>query len=71
MNPNSNCLRGKKCPKCGSYGPFDAVGVAVFTIYDSGTDEFRNVDFDGNSQAYCRACNFNGKWSDFDENTPG
>lgn len=66
-NPNSNCLAGKRCPKCKSYGPFDVVGTAVFTLSDDGTGDFRNVEFDGDSPAYCVGCNHGGVWKDFND----
>lgn len=66
-NPNVNCLAGRRCPKCKSYGPFDVVSSAVFTVNDNGTDDPRNIEWDGHNSTYCRACPFQGKWKDFDD----
>lgn len=66
-NPNFNCLKGRRCPKCKSYGPFDVNSIAIFTVYDSGTDDPRNVEWDGNSPAYCCACHCSAEWKDFED----
>ena len=67
-NPNANCLKGKRCPKCKSYGPFEVVGTCPFTVRDTGIDtEGRTPDFDRNSYAYCSCCDFSGAWDEFDD----
>lgn len=66
-NPNVNCLAGKRCPKCKSYGPFDVVATAVFTVTDDGTDDQRDIEWDRNSPTYCRNCPHSAQWKDFDD----
>lgn len=65
-NPNNNCLEGKKCPKCGSYGPLCVTAVSVFEMHDDGSEEYSDVEYDENSPASC-SCGFTGTWGDFDD----
>lgn len=62
-NPNNNCLEDWKCPRCGSFGPFAVVVEAVCDVSDDGTEDFRNVEWDGNNIAYCSGygCSFSGE----------
>jgi hypothetical protein len=55
---NTNCLRGVRCPKatCGSEGPFQIEGTAMFEVHDDGTESFGDVDWDDDSQVTCTAC---------------
>jgi len=64
-NPNENCLEGRQCPECGSYGPFCIVVMGWATLYDDGTDEIRNVEYDDGSEAECPSCHYASRWSDF------
>ena len=66
-NPNKNCLAGKKCPKCSSFGPFKVSGNAFFILYDDGTDGFEDVYFSEKSYTICLECRYFGKWGDFDK----
>lgn len=68
-NPNSNCLEGKRCPKCGSYGPFEVVASMRILLSDSGTDETEDsaAEFDGDARTTCCVCSHAAKFSDFDE----
>ena len=61
---NQNCLSGCRCPKCGSEGPFQVVAMSVFLITDDGTEEHRDVEYDGDSAAYCTQCDWQGKWAE-------
>jgi hypothetical protein len=69
ISPNVNCLEGKRCPKCGSYGPFEVVVSMRVLLHDNGTD---NVD-DGTSEygddarTTCSSCRHDGQFGDFDE----
>jgi hypothetical protein len=64
--PNSNCLSGLQCPKCGSLEPF-AIGVTTtFRVYDSGTDnQLGNTEWDDDSYCECCQCVFTGTVKDF------
>lgn len=66
-NPNENCLEGKKCPKCGSYGPFQITATSVFEMHDDGTDNHGDVEFDGSAPSSCPSCSHTGRWRDFDD----
>ena len=68
-NPNVNFLGGKRCPECGSYGPFEIVVSRRVLLYDNGTDDAEDgsTEFDDNSPTTCQACQHEGKFGDFDE----
>ena len=66
-NPNVNCLKGKRCPKCESYGPFNVVGEAVFLLSDDGTEDERDVGFHAKSSAWCKECGYAAKWKKFND----
>ena len=65
--PNTNCLEGMRCPKCGSEGPFDIEASAVFRVYDSGTDEFFDVSWEKTSPCVCIDCGHEALVCDFSE----
>jgi hypothetical protein len=66
--PNVNCLAGKRCPKCGSFGPLEVQVSMRVLLYDEGTDDADDgsVEFDDGSAAMCYACQYEGKLRDFD-----
>jgi hypothetical protein len=68
-NPNDNCLEGKRCPECGSYGPFEVAIFMRVLLFDSGTDDAEDgaIEFDDDSRTICYACRHEGKFSDFSE----
>lgn len=68
-NPNHNCLEGKRCPECGSYGPFEVAISMRVLLLDSGTNDAEDgaVEFDDDSWTRCCACRHGGKFSDFSE----
>lgn len=68
-NPNENCLAGKRCPNCGSYGPFKIVALTKCVLFDSGTNDSNDgsVEFDEGSSANCCRCNYARKWGEFDD----
>jgi hypothetical protein len=75
-NPNDNCLAGKRCPKCGSYGPFEVVATNWVSVHDEGTDVpidkcKGDTEYDDDSAAECPAegCDFSGTWKDLDDPT--
>lgn len=67
-SPNGNCLDGKRCPNCGSYGPFEVVVSMRVLLYDIGASDAENgsIEFDRDSLALCSACRYAGKFGDFD-----
>jgi hypothetical protein len=69
VNPNVNCLEGKRCPECGSYGPFEVVVSKRVMLYDNGTGDAEDgtTEYNDGSPAMCGACLYDGKLGDFDE----
>lgn len=65
-NFNTNCLKGLQCPNCGSLGPFRIAAKSWFMVYDSGTDNHGDVEWDNNSAVICRACDHEGTIKSFD-----
>lgn len=68
MNPNSNCLEGMRCPKCGDYGPFSIRAGVTVTVSDEGTDD-DGMDYEWFNDAACRciACDHSATIADFTE----
>jgi hypothetical protein len=66
-SPNNNCLAGKRCPNCGSYGPFEVVVSIRVLLYDTGADDAEDgsIEYDEDSPAICEACQYSGKFGDF------
>lgn len=69
VNPNQNCLVGKRCPECGSYGPFEIVVSMDVLLYDSGAGDAEDgsIEYDDESLTRCYTCRHQGKFCDFDE----
>lgn len=63
--PNENVLAGMCCPGCGSQGPFRIVAEAVFLVFDDGTDDYSDVQWDPGSRCSCEGCGFSGSVQDF------
>lgn len=68
VNPNVNCLAGKRCPKCGSYGPFEVVVSMKVLLCDNGSDDSEDgtIEYDDESPAACYSCHYEAKFGDFD-----
>lgn len=52
-NPNEGVLEGMKCPKCGSFGPFQIEITTVMIVNDEGVDE-QCGDNEWNDESYCQ-----------------
>jgi len=65
MTRNENCLAGIACPKCGSPEPFHIVATAQFVVFDSGTDEYSDVEWDDDSLIACPNCGHSGTVIEF------
>jgi len=63
--PNTNCLDGIRCPKCGSYEPFSIVVTTYCTVYDSGVEEHSDTEWDDDAYCRCVACDYAGTVADF------
>jgi hypothetical protein len=68
-NPNVNCLEGKRCPNCGSYGPFEIVVSMSVLLHDNGTDSAQDgtTEYGGDTPTTCCSCDYEAKFDDFDE----
>jgi len=68
-NPNVNCLDGKRCPRCGSHGPFEIVVSIRVLLYDDGTDDADDgsVENDDDAPAMCYECRHRGKFVEFND----
>ena len=63
--PNTNCLAGIKCPKCGSEDRFKIEATTIFEVTDDGTDVHEDVEWDDDSYIECMECGLSGKIKDF------
>jgi hypothetical protein len=68
-SPNVNCLEGKRCPECGSYGPFTVVVLVRVRLSDDGTDDAEDgtTEYGDDAPASCCSCRHEGKFGDFNE----
>jgi hypothetical protein len=70
-NPNNDHLEGRRCPQCGSYGPFTVSTQQYITLTDEGAEdppkECGDIEFDANSPTMCQECDYAGNWGDFEE----
>lgn len=71
ISPNSNCLEGKRCPTCGSFGPFEILVSMRVLLRDNGTDDAMDssIWYDNDAPAKCVSCQHEGKFGEFDEKT--
>lgn len=69
ISPNVNCLEGKRCPKCGSYGPFEVVVSMRVLLYDNGANgaEDATSEYGEEARTKCSSCRHEGQFGDFDE----
>src|SRR6266403_3377975 len=65
--PNTHCLEGFCCPKCGSTAPFDVAVTTIKRMFDDGSEAYGNADeeFCGNSYCKCFKCNLIGTVATF------
>lgn len=68
VNPNVNCLAGKRCPRCGSSGPFEVVVSMRVLLSDDGSDDAEDgtIEYDDESPAACYSRHYEAKFGDFD-----
>jgi hypothetical protein len=67
LNPNVNFLEGRRCPACGSYGPFEVEVSMRVMLYDDGSGDAEDgtIEYDDDSPATCYRCRHEGKFRDF------
>ena len=57
--PNTNCLDGMRCPRCGSYEPFTIYGLTGnAVVYDEGTEEVTGIEWEDDAECLCQECDF-------------
>jgi hypothetical protein len=68
-NPNVNCLEGRRCPQCGSFGPFEIRVSMRVLMFDSGSDHSKDcsLEYDEDAPAKCNNCNYAGEFARFNE----
>ena len=54
--PNENCLKGMRCSKCGSEGPFKINVSAMAVIHDDGVAEYTEPDWPDHTFCACNQC---------------
>lgn len=65
---NSNCLEGLRCPDCGNDSRFYIAGTALFEVFDDGTGDVEQIDWEDDSNCLCPNCQKSGKVSEFRTN---
>ena len=65
LPPNVNCLEGIRCAKCGSYEPFRITVTCTALVYDAGTDNPEDTDWEDESDIRCVGCGHTGVVADF------
>jgi len=65
--PNENCLRGMRCPKCKSEGPFSISASTWVTVTDDGIQATDDIAWNDNNTCLCLNfdCHTVGKIKDF------
>ncbi len=68
-NPNTNCLQGMKCPRCGRYGPFLIKATTSWRVTDEGAEIAPDCDWGEDSMCMCLGyeCGHSGPVRDFME----
>jgi hypothetical protein len=54
--PNTNCLRGWCCPKCGNTAQFEVAATCLVTLTDDGTDTPMDFTWEPTAFAQCSDC---------------
>lgn len=64
---NTNCLKGMRCPNddCGSYGPYRIVVTAVAEMWDDGSDDTVDLEFEDAAYCQCVTCSYEGSVFEF------
>jgi hypothetical protein len=65
MPPRENCLTDMACPECGSRDYFKITMSSVFEMFDDGTGDHEDTEWDGTSACTCGECGHEGTAADF------
>lgn len=68
-NPNTNCLEGIRCPKCGYTESFNITATCVCEVTDDGIESYGDAEWESDAVTSCRRCQFMSKLKDFEEKT--
>lgn len=68
--PNTNCLAGWKCPKCGYEDSFTVAMTCVATLADDGIENEGNFEWEDDAYAACDQCSFAATAGDFQTDGP-
>jgi len=64
--PNTNCLEGIRCPKCGHEDSFRVEATVLVLVKDQGvTDDLSESQFDADHYCECDNCHHSGTIKDF------
>lgn len=63
--PNSNCLEGIACPKCGAEDEFKVVVTTWMTMTDEGSGDFEHLQWEDASPIRCTTCDHEGTVAEF------
>jgi hypothetical protein len=68
-NPNTNCLEGKRCPSCGSFGPFEMFVSMRVILGDDGVQMADDpaVEYFDETSASCSECGYRSSFGAFDQ----
>lgn len=64
-NGNSNCLEGYECPNCGWNDQLNIWVTTKIEMFDRGSGDHEDLDYDDNSHAECPNCGHGGALSLF------
>ncbi len=63
--PNTNCLEGIRCPRCGSTRKFEILAECVVVFVDNGSDEAGSFAWGDDASIECQNCHETGTVADF------
>lgn len=63
--PNTNCLEGIRCPKCGHEDAFKIETKVLVLVTDDGAEDFGDSEWDSNHYCECDNCHYSGTIKDF------
>lgn len=66
---NTNCLADMQCPQCRSFEPFNIEVKTSMRVFDNGTDDHGDTEWDEDSYCECCECGFSGTVADFSKET--
>ena len=62
---NTNCLEGMRCPQCKALEPFDISVLCTAKVFDDGTEETHDMEWDDTNACSCPGCGHQGLVRDF------